>query len=383
MNILADRAIPYLEETIGTLGRLETLPAAEITPSSLADTDALVVRTRNKITSQLLHNSKVRFVATVAAGTDHVDIPYLQSRGIEFVSSPGCNANAVAEYVVTVLMVLSSMKQFTLANKTLGVVGVGNVGGRLVDKARILGMKVLENDPPRQQRSGEAGFVPLEETLRADIVTLHVPLTKGGNHPTYQMIGQREFQRMRPGTVLINTSRGPVIDTVALKQAMSQGRLSCLVLDVWEGEPEIDLEVLDRAVLGTPHIAGYTTEGRLNAVRNVYSRLCEFLGQPPRMHLFESLLPGSGAAFSVPQGYCTLQDALASVILQFYPIEEDDKRLRAIRPLPSQERAQYFERLRSSYEFRREFASARVHLPPSDALGMKTFRQLGFSVVDS
>jgi len=282
VRIIADDAIPFLEETFGSLGDLVAMPANGISPDAVRDADMVVVRTKTEIDQNLLENSSVRFVASATAGIDHVDTEYLKERDIAFAYSPGCNANAVAEYVIAALLSLAVDRGFDLSKRTLGVIGLGNVGSRVAQKARTLGMIVLENDPPLERETGEDRFVPFEVALQADIVTLHVPLSNEGEDATRHLIDDKVLQIMRRGAILVNTSRGPVVSNSALNDAVKSEVLSDIILDVWEGEPDIDLNLLDLAFLATPHIAGYSMEGKLNAVTMAYGAACAFLKVTPK-----------------------------------------------------------------------------------------------------
>ncbi|MCK4325827.1 4-phosphoerythronate dehydrogenase, partial [bacterium] len=211
MKIVADKNIPFVEEAFGKLGEVATLPGRQINSSAVKEADVLLVRTVTRVDERLLKGSRVRFVATATIGLDHVDLDYLKKKGIGFASATGCNANSVAEYIVAALLIFAQRYEFSLSGKTIGVVGVGNVGSRVVEKAGILGMNVLQNDPPLARKTGESRFRPLEELLqKSDILTLHVPLSHEGEDATYHMANEALFEKMKKGGFFINTSRGAV-----------------------------------------------------------------------------------------------------------------------------------------------------------------------------
>ena len=265
MNIVADENIPYVAEAFRKLGDVFTYPGRRIDSRAVKDAGILLVRSITKVDEHLLHGSGVRLVATATIGYDHIDLDYLRSEGIELASAAGCNASSVAEYVVAALLILARRHKFSLSGKTIGVVGVGNVGSRVVEKARILGMDVLQNDPPLERKTGKACFRILDELLaRSDILTLHVPLTREGQDATYHMADEALFRKMKNGSFLINTSRGAVVDNTHLVTALKQKRLEGAVLDVWEREPEINEGLLRAVDIGTSHIAGYSLDGKTN-----------------------------------------------------------------------------------------------------------------------
>jgi len=222
----------------------------------------LLVRSETKVDESLLRGNGVKFVGTATIGTDHVDVDYLGREGIAFASAPGCNSNAVVQYVFSALFTLAQRNGFKLKGKTLGVVGVGNIGSKIVRVGQKLGMNVLQNDPPRERISHDPEFRSLNELMISDFITIHVPYTKSGSDPTHHLFNGERLTAMRPGSLIVNTSRGAVVDNAALKAALTAGRPGAAVLDVWEGEPDIDIELLAKCAIGTQHIAGYSIDGR-------------------------------------------------------------------------------------------------------------------------
>jgi erythronate-4-phosphate dehydrogenase len=311
------------------MGTVQFIPGRQMSAAAVRDADALLVRSVTPVNAALLDGSAVKFVATATIGTDHVDAEYLSNRGIGFASAAGSNANSVAEYVVAALLELAYRQKFHLRDKTIGIVGVGNVGSRVVRYAKALEMRVLQNDPPRQQAEGLPDFVSLERVLgEADIVTVHVPLLE----TTRRMFHRSNLE----GFILINTARGPVVDNRALLKAIDGDRLGGCVLDVWENEPNILPELLDVVDIGTPHIAGYSLDGKVNGTRMIYEAACRHFGVEP---VWKPVLPAPLAV--------DLTGELRDVVRRMYDISADDAALRA--------NIRGFDKLRAEYPVRREF----------------------------
>lgn len=365
MKIIADRNMPCAAEAFATLGETVILDGRTLTASDVRDAEVLAIRSTTRVDAALLAGSRVRFVGTATIGTDHMDIPYLEARGIQWCFSPGCNANSVSEYITAALLHLAAAHGLSLAGKTMGVIGVGNVGSRVVQKAQALGMKVLVNDPPRQRQSASApagtfGFCGLDELLEAsDIVTLHVPMEKGGMDPTFHLAGESFFRRMRPGTLFINAARGAVVDTPALMEAIRSGHLAHTVLDTWEGEPGgYSEDLLERVDIGTPHIAGHSFEGKVAGTEMVYRAACEVLGQKA-VWTAEGRLPAPPVpAVQADARGRRLEEVLDEVVRQVYDITADDAHMRRREPL--KEKAAHFDGLRKNYPMRREFRFTEV-----------------------
>lgn len=380
MKILADSKIPYVLEAFADIAEVTVVDTQNITPAALHDADVLVVRSETRVDKRLLGDSTVKFVATSTIGVDHVDTDYLQERGIGFASAPGSNANSVAEYIVSALLVLAARQRRVLSGRTIGVVGVGNVGAIVVRYARALGMSVLQNDPPRARATGDPAFLPLDELMTADVVTLHVPLTKAGPDKTYHLFDEERIRRMKPGSLLINTSRGSVVGTEGIKRALCSGHLAGSVLDVWEGEPAIDPELLSLVMLGTPHIAGYSFDGKLNGVVMIHDAVCEHFGLPSAWA--PQATPGKEVGGPILiAGDGTPEGALLVAIRSCYDIESDDRRLRAMLKLPPSDRPAQFRRLRAEYPVRREFSNYRVVIPDSRSSLAGVFQTLGFKTM--
>lgn len=380
MKIVIDSKILLGAEAFGRLGEVVQLDTKQIDGAAIRGADMLVVRSETRVDRSLLHGSGVQFVGTATIGVDHVDTEYLDRAGIAFASAPGSNANSVAEYVVTALLVLSQRLGIPLAGRTLGVVGVGNIGSRMVRYGTALGMEILQNDPPLARQTGESRFRRLEEVLDADIVTLHVPLTSSGEDPTFHLFDEERIGSMKPRSILINTSRGGVVDTHAALRALKRGTLRTCILDVWESEPSIDGELLSRTAVGTPHIAGYSLDGKLNGTRMIYEAACRHVGAVPYWdERLASLLPALAPRVVQPDVTC-IEGLLMQAVLGCYDIERDDKRLREMLSLPTEQRAGYFTQLRATYPPRREFHALTLLARGVSAADRDTLGTLGFKV---
>lgn len=280
MKVIIDDKIPYIKEAIERIAdEVIYVSGKEFTPALVKDADALIIRTRTHCNRELLNGSQVKFIATATIGFDHIDTEYCRMTGIHWTNAPGCNSASVAQYIKASLLLLPSMQGKTLNEMTIGVVGVGNVGSKVVSLARELGMRVLQNDLPREATEGSASFCSLESIAReCDIITFHVPLYKEGNYKTYHLSNQAFFSSLKRKPLLINTSRGEIIETEALLNAIDSGLVSGAIIDVWENEPDINLELLNKVLIGTPHIAGYSADGKANATRMSLDALCKHFG---------------------------------------------------------------------------------------------------------
>lgn len=336
-----------------------------MTAEQAADADVLLVRSVTKVDESLLSGSRVQFVATATIGVEHVDTDYLAANGIGFASAPGSNANSVAEYVVAALLSLGKKYNVELAGTSIGVIGVGNVGSRVARKCAALGMAVRLNDPPLARQTGDPKYRPLDALYDCDFITLHTPLTRQGRDKTFHLADAEFFKSLKRGVFFLNTSRGGVHDTAALKNAMADGKLCGVVLDVWENEPNIDADLLGRVDLATPHIAGYSFDGKVIGMLMIYRAVCEYFGLTPT-HTEADFLP----APDVPEIVLTskqldapLEQTIDEVIRQVYDISRDDSNTREILTLPPPQRGAFFDRLRKEYPRRREFQNTTVGLP--------------------
>ena len=363
MRVLADENIPLVEDAFGTLGTVRTLSGRAIEPADVRDVDVLLVRSVTPVGADLLDGSAVQFVGSATIGTDHVDERYLREQGIAFAHAPASNADSVADYVMAALLRLAVRRQTTLRGKTIGVVGCGNIGSRLARRLPALGLDVLKNDPPLAGEAEAAGephnFVPLDRVLNvADIITLHVPLTREGSHPTHHLFDAATILKMKPDAWLLNTSRGPVVDNEELKAIVHGGYLGAVALDVWENEPTPDPDLLRRVDLATPHIAGYAYDGKVRGTTMLYEALCDHIGVPAGWSPEQALQPEDGHPLvaTPPDPALPETEALDHVVRSMYAIRADDARLRATLDAPPDERGAAFSRLRKEYPRRREFS---------------------------
>ncbi len=379
MKIVADENIPLVNEAFAEFGEIITVPGRTISNAMLADAEVLLIRSVTNVDAELLKGTAVTFVGTASIGYDHVDVAHLGAEGIHFASAPGSNANSVAEYVAAALLVLAEEREFTLNTRRLGIAGHGNVGKKVEAKARALGIECVINDPPLARATGSNKYRPLDDLADCDIVTVHVPLETGGSDPTLHLIDHGFIQLMKTGVIVINTSRGAVADGGELQAALEDGRVGAAVLDVWEGEPAISREQLANCALGTPHIAGYSYDGKVNGTRMLYEALCRFHGKEPAWDP-EPLLPPPPISELAIDACLPPEEAVREAVLAVYDIRLDDNALRATMMNPPDERADLFDTLRKTYRQRREFHNTRVTLSePSEALE-HTLAGLGFRV---
>jgi erythronate-4-phosphate dehydrogenase len=377
MNIVADENIPAVAEAFGTLGAVTLVNGRAMSAAQVRDADLLLVRSVTRVDESLLAGSRVRFVGSATIGFDHVDREYLAARGIGFATAPGSNATSAAEYVVSALLVLSERQQRPLAGRTVGIIGCGNVGSRVRARLTALGMHCHINDPPRAARGEADDYVDLATALACDVVTLHVPLTHGGAHPTFHLLDAPALDRLRPGAVLVNTARGAALDNVALDALLARRRDIDVVLDVWEGEPDIRLSLLERVALGTPHIAGYSLDGKLRGTAMIYTAVCEYLGQLPAWDV-GVVLPALQPLTIRGGERLPVEAVVRDAVTGCYDIRADDARLRESAGLGPAARALYFDRLRKEYPVRREFGSAPLQADAWTAGQRQLLSALGF-----
>lgn len=374
IRIIADDKIPFLKGVLEPYVDVTYLPGNMIGKEQLKDTDALLIRTRTKCTEDLLKGTRVSFIGTATIGFDHIDTRFCESHQIKWTNAPGCNSSSVQQYIAAALLKMAGDFQFRLRDKTIGIIGVGHVGTKVEKLAKILGMNVLLNDPPRARKEGEKLFVDLKTLLKdSDIITIHVPLKIVGVDKTYRLINDKSIRKMKKGVWLINTSRGEVAESSALKRALCAGKFGGVVLDVWENEPDIDYDVLDKAFLATPHIAGYSADGKANGTAMIVNALSKTFNLPimnwypeviPQPHIHEIAINAKNK---------DQEDVIREAVFQTYNISEDDIKLRFS---PSD-----FEKQRGEYPVRREFPSFNINLIAGTKKIQKMFENLGFRVV--
>jgi len=374
MRIVADENIPFVREAFGRLGDVTILSGRRMTPEAVRQADILLVRSVTRINAELLDRSTVRFVGTATIGTDHVDEQYLQDRGITWASAPGSNANSVAEYVLAALLKIAG----PLRGKTLGVIGVGQVGSKVARYAEALGLGVQLNDPPLERTTGDERFRPIEELFGADILTLHVPLTREGEDATFHLVDEKFLGHLKPGAILLNTARGAVVETAALQKALDSGLLAAAIVDVWEGEPEISTDLLDRVALGTPHIAGYSFDGKVRGTQMLHRAACDFLGVDDQWDPSDRMPPPEPSVIPLDSAEGPDEHLIAEAVAAAYDIEADDARLREITELEPGRRGAHFDRLRREYPVRREFPAYTLDGPTGRL--KRVLARLGFQV---
>ncbi|WP_058912735.1 4-phosphoerythronate dehydrogenase PdxB [Entomohabitans teleogrylli] len=373
MKIVVDENMPYARELFSRLGEVKAVPGRPLPQGELDDADALMVRSVTKVNAALLNDKPVKFVGTATAGTDHVDEDWLRQAGIAFSAAPGCNAIAVVEYVFSALLMLAERDGFSLADRSVGIVGVGNVGGRLQARLEALGIRTLLCDPPRADRGEPGEFLALDTLVReADVLTFHTPLFKDGPYNTWHLADEALISALKPGCILINACRGPVVDNEALLRRLAAGQALSVVLDVWEPEPDLNLQLLARADIGTAHIAGYTLEGKARGTTQVFEAFSQFIGQRQQVPL-DTLLPApefGRIALHGPLDQATLKRLVHLV----YDVRRDDAALRLVANRPGE-----FDRLRKYYQERREWSSLEVVC--DDPQAAQTLQKLGFNAV--
>jgi erythronate-4-phosphate dehydrogenase len=374
IKIVADDKIPFLEGALEEKARVEYLPGAAISRRFLQDADALITRTRTRCDRELLEGTSVRLIASATIGYDHIDTEYCWEQGIRWTNAPGCNSSSVEQYMVSALLWLAVNRNLELGDLTLGIVGVGNVGSKVAHAAKALGMKVLLNDPPRERTEGSTYFSSLEELKeQSDIISLHVPLNRRGEDNTFHLFDFSFLSSIKKGTILINTSRGAVVDEQVVLEGIGNGKLSDVILDVFESEPNINIELLEDLALATPHIAGYSLDGKANGTTMSVRSLSRFFGL--------GLDTWSPASIPVPESPEILADASGSgltellweIYSQIYDISEDDRRLRSA--------PETFEKQRGEYPFRREAPAYAVRLFQSYPEIRDVLEKLGFDVL--
>ena len=375
LKIVADDKIPFLRGVMEPYADIAYLPGAAITADDVREADVLFTRTRTRCDEALLTGSRVRLIVTATIGFDHIDTGYCQRAGIRWVNAPGCNAASVRQYIAAALVTIVRQRGLRLADTTLGIIGVGHVGCGVADAAQALGMRVLLNDPPREEREGSDAFTSLDELLRqSDIVTCHTPLTADGPHPTRHLASRAFFDRMRRGSAFINSSRGSVVDSDALRDAAQRGRLAAFVLDTWEGEPNIDRTLLRDALLATPHIAGYSADGKANGTAVCVRTCSQMFGIDALADWFPPTLPAPPMPtdFAIDATGRTDEDVFYEAVTHTYPIEADSARLKTS--------PETFERQRGDYWTRREFPCFRLRLSGASRRVEEGLRSLGFRV---
>lgn len=379
MKIIADENIPFVQEAFAGFGEVTVVPGRQINRALLHDVDMLLVRSVTRVDEELLGGTPVSFVASATIGLDHIDLPWLKQENIGFAYAPSSNADSVAEYVVSALLHLAMQKGVRPEDLCMGVLGVGNVGSRVFKHALTVGMRTVLCDPPKKKLTQCELYQPLEVLLsEADVISLHVPLTTETDDATYHMVNAGFIDRIKPGAILINTSRGSVIDEAAL--ASRGDHLGGLVLDVWEDEPLIGESTLKRANIATPHIAGYSFDGKIRGTVMIYEAASAYFFKKQVWAPSDAIFKDLENAIKLP-GQDDVQ--LADVVLQAYPIMQDDALMRTMANLPREKQADYFDELRRTYRKRREFSHYRLPKDCCSEVLKAQLCQLGFQLPTS
>jgi len=374
MRIVADDKIPFLKGALEKYAEVSYVSGNQISNAMLKDADALLIRTRTKCNGSLLEGTKVKFVGTATIGYDHIDTQFCDKNGINWTNAPGCNSSSVQQFIASALLSIAKHENFLLKDKTLGIVGVGNVGSKVEKFAKAIGMNVLLNDPPRSRSEGSENFHSLGMLLsESDLITVHTPLNIAGEDCTYHLFDEEHLHKMKKGGWFINSSRGEVNDTAALKKMIHSGKLDGTVIDVWENEPDIDLDLMYMATFATPHIAGYSTDGKANGTAIIVNRLKRFFSLPGP-DWFPVNIPGpESPEISINCIGKTDEEVLREAVNHTYNINEDDLKLRHS---PSD-----FEKQRGNYRLRREFTAFTVNLTGGTEETRKILELVGFKTV--
>lgn len=376
MNILADQQIPFAKEAFQQFGEVTLAHGREIDRKKLGNTDILLVRSITSVNESLLKNTSVQFVGTATSGFEHIDQVYLQDNSIAYAYAPGSNSRSVAEYVLSALLILQEMQGDSLKDKTVAVIGYGHVGSRVARFLQAIGMQCLINDPPLAESSESRVFVSLEEALTADIVSLHVPLTHEGKYASRNLIGREQLEQLKDGAILINTARGGVVDESALMDCIKRKSLKTII-DVWENEPHINSELLQLAQIATPHIAGYSTDGKLRATDMLYQFACSIFSETPVWRM-ENVFSESA---NLTMGMTESRDYLETVkdlVLTAYDVRSDAAGLRGLFEEDESDRGDYFDSLRKDYPVRREFNHITLQSEKMSSELEKAINTLGF-----
>ncbi|MGK3117122.1 4-phosphoerythronate dehydrogenase PdxB [Pseudomonas corrugata] len=380
MLIVADENIPLLDAFFKGFGEIRRVPGRGIDRDMVAQADVLLVRSVSRVNRELLEGSNVRFVGTCTIGTDHLDLDYFAEAGIRWASAPGCNARGVVDYVLGSLMTLAEIEGADLGQRTFGVVGAGQVGGRLVNVLKGLGWDVKVCDPPRQAAEG-GDYVSLEQIIeQCDVISLHTPLTRDGEQPTWHLFDEKRLNSLKPGTWLINAARGPVTDNTALRNVLLEREDLQAVLDVWEQEPTVDVDLADLCVIATPHIAGYSLDGRQRGTAQIYEALCAFLEAPVAVSLGD-LLPRPWLGGVTLDAATDPAWALAALCRGVYDPRRDDADFRRSLVGTTSEQRSAFDALRKHYPPRREVDSLKVHIEGQSAALQQIVTALGATLV--
>jgi len=373
MKFIIDDKIPYIQGALEPFGEVLYLSGPKTTPEIVRDADAIITRTRTICNEQLLAGSAVKIIATATIGFDHIDTEYCDKAGILWTNAPGCNSKSVEQYIASALFILAERKGFELKGKTIGVVGVGQVGSKVARVCELFGMNVLLNDPPRAREEGPEKFCSLERIMQeADIITLHVPLYMQGEDATYHLADDRFFQALKRKPILFNSCRGEVLDSNSAKSALKKKLISGLVIDCWENEPDLDLELLGMVDLATPHIAGYSKDGKANGTNMSIQALSRFFGLGINDWKAQNVELPKNTMIQLDGNALTEEELLSKAVLTTYDIRVDDADLR--------KNPELFEKLRGDYPVRREYPVYTIHCRNVGQNIQEKLEALGFKI---
>lgn len=371
LSIVADQQILFAREAFSSFGEIKLVDGRSIDPQSIRDADVLLVRSVTKVNESLLKNSRVKFVGSATSGIDHIDTDYLQKSNITFTQALGSNARSVAEYVLSSLFVTAEQQGISLKEKTVGIIGCGQVGSRVKRFMDALGINCLLNDPLLANKVSDHDYVELDKIQQADIITLHVPLTKDGDYPTNNLVDDEFLGKLKPDVIIVNTSRGEVIDESALLEFKKENPTATLILDVWRDEPGININLLLSAFIATPHIAGYSYDGKLKATQMLFDALNDYVGRN---------LPATNLLVSEKEMMKLDDDAIQFAVLQSYDVRSDAIALMDLIHMEDKKRAAYFDSLRKNYPVRREFTNKTIQTSKLGDASKQQLLQLGFNV---
>ncbi len=371
LSIVADQQILLAKDAFSKFGDVQLVDGRTIDQQMLKNVDVLLVRSVTKVNESLLKGSKIKFVGSATSGIDHIDIEYLQKSNIAFSYALGSNARSVAEYVLSSLFVAAEQQDFSLTEKTVGIIGCGQVGSRVKRFMETLGIKTLLNDPLLAKQTSDHSYVELEEILQANIITLHVPLTSDGEFPTNKLVNKEFLQGLKSDVILVNTSRGEVIDEAELLAFKQANASAILILDVWCNEPEININLLQQSFIATPHIAGYSFDGKLKATEMLLDALNDYTNN-------ESL----EAILRKPEQEIIAidEDDIQLAVMQSYDVRSDAIALMNLNNIDDVKRAAYFDSLRKNYPVRREFKNKIIQTNTMSHETKQQLQQLGFIV---
>ncbi|MGH8624668.1 MAG: 4-phosphoerythronate dehydrogenase [Gammaproteobacteria bacterium] len=381
MLIVADPEIYGVAEAFGNLGALRLRAGRTWDKNAVADADVVLVRSTTRIDRDLIEGTRVGFVGSATSGVDHVDQAYLASRRIAFASAAGSNAGAVADYVISAVLAWSEQRGRSLKGLRAGVIGCGRIGSRVVHRLAALGLECLEHDPPLSEADGCMRYRTLEETLQADIVTLHAPLTREGRHATWALLNAQRLRLLSQDALLINTARGGIVDEKALTRWLQQHPEGGAVVDCWQDEPFIDEHLLRQVSLGTAHIAGYTEDAKRAATEMLFQAVCAHLNVQARSVRSRTVGASAPPAIEIGSDVDDSQ-ALRAAVFRCYDVRADAHALRAFSGQPSAQRAKAFDDLRAEYRPRREFSAYRVRLDKNRTDLGRMLSGLDFQVLD-